>query len=119
MDRLNNWKVVKEKRRKLRQSQTPTEELLWTELRNNRLVYKFKRQHSIGLYILDFYCPCQNLAIELDGVVHQSLRNQIHDRDRSAYLYSWGIKVIRFKNEEVSHNLPSVLARILAELEEH
>lgn len=69
--------------------------------------FKFKRQHSIGPYILDFYCPDKKLAIELDGSQH--LNNKEYDQERDNYLLALDIKTVRFWNSEIDANIKGVL----------
>ncbi len=71
---------------------------------------KFFRQYSISHYILDFYCPTLKLAIELDGGQHNQLENREYDSARSEYLEAQGIEVTRFWDNEVLHDIQSVLA---------
>ncbi len=103
------------KRILLRRAQTPQEEILWGKLRNNQLGHKFKRQYSVGPYVLDFYCPIQKLAIELDGSQH--LENKEYDAERTEYLSVFNIKVVRFWNNEINTNLEGVLLKIQTELQ--
>ncbi|HEY4528391.1 MAG TPA: DUF559 domain-containing protein [Candidatus Paceibacterota bacterium] len=114
MKRLNNLPQLKGRRIELRRNQTPQEMFLWDELRKHRLGYKFKRQHSIGPYILDFYCPERKLAIELDGAHH--IENKEYDVERTNYLSSLNIKVIRFWNKEANDNIGAVIKIINQEL---
>jgi len=73
-ERLNNLPALKYFRRKLRSKMTPAEAKLWTYLKGKQLEgKKFRRQHSVSRYILDFYCPSSKLAIELDGPYSKSL----------------------------------------------
>lgn len=102
------------KRILLRRSQTPQEVILWGKLRNNQLGFKIKRQYSVGPYVLDFYCPFKKLAIEIDGSQH--IENKEYDVERSDYLSVFGIKVIRFWNNEVNVNINSVVEKIISEL---
>ncbi|MBP6001887.1 MAG: endonuclease domain-containing protein [Pyrinomonadaceae bacterium] len=89
-------------RDELRKSLTPAEASFWNLVKNSRLDgRKFRRQHSIGNYILDFYCPAEKLAVELDGSRHYSGEGSAYDRERSAFLESQGIRVIRFENKMV------------------
>ncbi len=88
-------------RRLLRKKQTLAESVLWKELRNRRMKYKFRRQHSIGNYITDFYCVEHKLAIEVDGATHDDPAQIKNDAERDAYMNSLGIRVLRFGNEEV------------------
>ena len=110
----HNHPILKERRMELRKNQTPQEVLLWAKLRRTQLGFKFKRQHSIGPYILDFYCPDKKLAIELDGSQH--LQNKEYDRERTDYLSVLEIRVIRFWNIEVNVNIEGVLQKIVIEL---
>ncbi len=99
--------------RDLRQSATLPENILWSLLRNHRFKNaKFRRQHPMGSYILDFYCHDARLAIELDGSEHLEESNLIYDQKRTEFLQSRGIKVIRFWNDEVSNHLEDVLGVI-------
>jgi very-short-patch-repair endonuclease len=99
---LNNVKYLKDYRKELRNNLTPAEATMWKYLQNSRLDgKKFRRQHSVGNYILDFYCPSEKLAIEVDGNSHDDDSAQIYDEQRTAFLNSKGIQVIRFENAEV------------------
>lgn len=111
---IYNKQYFKDARRELRQNQTKEEEIIWFELRNSKLGWKFKRQESIGKFIVDFYCPKAKLAIELDGGYHDE--NIEYDTERTNYLNNLGVKVLRFQNEEVNNNLQKVLDRILQTL---
>ena len=111
--KFNNRKSQKSFRRNLRNNLTPAEAFLWTVLKNKALQgRKFRRQHSIGKYIVDFYCSAEKLAIELDGADHFTPEGESYDKQRDAYLASLGITVLRFENEQVFENLPSVLQEI-------
>jgi very-short-patch-repair endonuclease len=102
------------KRIYLRRTQTPQETILWSKLRNNQLGFKFKRQYSVGAYVLDFYCPLKKLAIEIDGSQH--IENKEYDLERSSYLSVFNIKVIRFWNNEINTNIDGVILKIMSEL---
>lgn len=108
---IHNNEVLKERRKELRKNQTKTEEILWFELRHEKLGYKFKRQHSIGGYILDFYCPQKKLIIELDGEVHNTKEAKKYDEVRDKHFKELGYKTLRFKNEEVKNNVEYVLEK--------
>ncbi|WP_242023015.1 type ISP restriction/modification enzyme [Pseudanabaena mucicola] len=100
-----------QKAKELRQKQTPAEQMLWQCLRANQLHgAKFRRQHNIGQYIVDFYCHAAKLVIELDGGIHELQKDR--DSDRDAYLKANGLQVLRFPNEEITQNLPQVLQTI-------
>ncbi len=96
----------------LREAMTPAEQVLWEALRDKRLNgLKFRRQHPVKQFILDFYCPIHKLVVELDGGIHDTRGEQ--DAARTAHLEVHGLQVIRFRNEEVLTALSSVRERIL------
>lgn len=95
---------------KLRKNMTFTEKLLWDELKNNKLGVRFKAQHPIDTFIVDFYCHKYKLVVEIDGPIHNF--HKAYDRGRTYELEQFGIKVLRFKNEEVAENLASVVKEI-------
>lgn len=100
--KYNNLPHLKTFRKQLRNNLTPAEATLWTFLKKKQLGgRKFRRQHSIGKYILDFYCPSERLAIELDGEVHNTIHQMEHDAERDLFLNHTGIKVLRFENKWV------------------
>ena len=97
-------------RRKLRSEMTTTETRLWSKLRWNQLAtLKFRRQHGIGPYIVDFYCPEKCLVIEIDGDSHAESDQIGQDQHREAYLKSLGLTVIRYTNDDVYQNIEGVL----------
>ena len=97
--------------RRLRRAMTPVELALWQALRGKQLDgLKFRPQHPVGQFILDFWCPACRLAVELDGGAHAGQQQQ--DQARTEKLEEYGYRVIRFRNEEVLYDLPSVLERI-------
>ena len=104
---------LKELRTILRKSLTPSEAYLWSQLKARQFNnLRFTKQHSIGYYIVDFYCPEYKLIIELDGEIH-NLPNQFEkDEIRTKYLENLGYTVIRFENKMVFDNLPSVYMEI-------
>lgn len=111
-------KQLKTKARKLRRKQTDAESLLWYKLRNKQLLgYKFRRQHPIGKYIVDFYCSKNNLAIEVDGGHHAICKQNIYDKKRTANLIRRGVKLIRFWDSDVLQNTDGVLEIIIRNLE--
>ena len=102
-----------------RKKSTPSEECLWVALRDKKLNgWKFRRQNVIGKFITDFCCTKAKLIVELDGAIHDSRDAQIADALRTEFLNTKGYKVIRFRNEEVLHDLSSVLNAIRKVLEE-
>jgi len=113
---IHNRPELKEDRRALRNHLTPAEATLWRALQRSQLAgRKFRRQHSVGPYVLDFYCPSEKLAVELDGAPHFTEAGYAYDTARTAYLLEQGIRVIRFENEAVFKGLESVLDRIQEE----
>ena len=112
-DTIHNNKYLKDLRRQNRKNLTPAEAELWKHLQGSKLDgRKFRRQHSIGNYILDFYCPQEKLGLELDGKVHFTDNAFEADTVRTEYLNSLNIKVIRFENKEVFEQLEGVLEEI-------
>jgi very-short-patch-repair endonuclease len=105
---------VRSRARELRHSLTPSEELLWTRLRNRGLGAKFRRQHTIGPFIVDFYCSRCRLVVEIDGDVHASPGQAARDAARTTWLEERGYEVIRFQAREVVRNLAGVLEAIRA-----
>jgi type I restriction enzyme M protein len=103
--------------RELRKKETPAESILWELLRNRRFMnLKFRRQHQVGEYVVDFFCDEMNLVIELDGAVHAEARQAKKDKTRDAYLQSTGLMVIRLRNEEFLSDPEAVLNKISAHL---
>ena len=97
--------------RDFRKNQTDPEEIMWNELRNRKFLnLKFRRQYLIEGYIVDFYCPKLKLVIEIDGLIH--LRQIKKDQQRQKDIEEKGIKFVRFKNEDVQHNLEEVLKKL-------
>lgn len=86
---------------KLRNNMTEPEKKLWEYLRTKPKGYKFRRQHPISNYILDFYCHKLKLSIEVDGTNHLTKKQREIDNQRTEYLKSLGIKEFRFTNEEI------------------
>ncbi|MBF0566577.1 MAG: DUF559 domain-containing protein [Nitrospirae bacterium] len=113
---VNNKKSLKTFRKELRNNLTPAEAKLWTYLQNRQLDgRKFRRQHSVDNYILDFYCPFERLAIELDGEVHNNETRAVYDYERDLFLQYYGVKVLRFENKVVFESLDYLLNRVREE----
>ncbi|QYS91530.1 endonuclease domain-containing protein [Flavobacterium covae] len=101
----------------MRNNPTEAEKMLWNVLSDKGIDgFKFRRQHIIGEYIVDFVCLEKQLVIEVDGAVHNNKEQIEHDRFRTEWLESKGFKVIRFKNDEVLNNLFQTIEIIGKEL---
>ena len=110
---LYNQKDLKEKRKELRSNSTSAEAVLWSMLKGKQIEGKrWRRQFSIGYYILDFYCPEIKLAIELDGNEHYTVIGKFNDERREEYLKSLGITIIRFENKDIWYSTEHVIATI-------
>ncbi len=108
---------LKEEARELRKNQTPAEDLLWNLLRDRKLAgLRFRRQHQIGDYIVDFFCPEYGLVVKLDGGVHDDVSRRKQDAKRDAYLRTSGYRVLRFPNHQVFDSIESVLQTIIDNL---
>ena len=117
MNFLKNDPALKDRRRGLRRSQTDAERLFWAKVRNRQFFgLKFFRQYSYGPYILDFFCPEKNLAVELDGGQHNLPHGRVSDGIRTQYLNDHGIEVVRFWNNEVLSNPDGVLASLVSSM---
>ena len=100
--------------RELRKSETEAEQKLWSLLRNRQLKQKkFRRQHAIAIYVLDFYCTKCKLAIELDGEYHAAAETKDYDSGRTLLLNEHGITVLRFWNTEVLNETEKVIEKII------
>jgi very-short-patch-repair endonuclease len=111
--KIFNRKELKPRRKELRSNLTYAEVFFWQQVKDRQLDgRKFRRQTSIGSYIVDFYCPEEKLVIELDGEVHFNEEAIKYDEDRTKYIESLGLKVIRFENNEVLKNTEYVLNEI-------
>ncbi len=97
------FNVLMQRKYELKEAQTNAEYKLWFHLRNNKLGFKFKRQHLVYNFIADFYCVEKCLVIEVDGGVH--LTTKVRDDERDSALNCLGIKVIRFTNEQIEKDI--------------
>ncbi|MDZ4698446.1 MAG: endonuclease domain-containing protein [Rhodothermales bacterium] len=101
------------RRRILRKNATPAERVLWECLRNHRCAERrFRRQHSIGPFIVDFYCHSARLVVEVEGGVHNDPWRADYDYRRDRYLRSMGLRVIYFSNEDVIYATEAVFSAI-------
>ncbi|HKB71962.1 MAG TPA: endonuclease domain-containing protein [Thermoanaerobaculia bacterium] len=104
------WGALFDRVHLLRKEATPTETLLWNCLRKRFPGIRFRRQHTVGHYIVDFVCWRGRLVVEVDGPIHD--RNREYDSRRDEFLRGRGFRVLRFSNDEVSTRLESVLLKI-------
>jgi very-short-patch-repair endonuclease len=111
--------VAKKTCRELRRRSTPSEEIFWAAVRDRRFMgRKFYRQHPIffdhmgreSFYVADFYCYQEEIVVEIDGKIHDHMAER--DRLRTAVINDCGMKVLRFKNEEIEKSLSGVLRRL-------
>ena len=109
--------IIRQFARELRQPQTPAEATLWRHLRNRNLKFKFRRQHPIDFFIIDFYCAEAKLLIEIDGESHFATEQMEYDQARTEYLEELGYKVIRFTNNDVRYNINEVVSEIIRVVE--
>ena len=109
-----NLKSQKELRQTLRNNLTPAEATLWKALKGRQINgLKFRRQHSLGPYVMDFYCPSIRLCIELDGEVHNTYGAYLRDSERTRFLNENGITVMRFENNVVYKNINAIIQTII------
>jgi len=119
MTQIYNRTSEKEKRRRLRNDMTEPEIVLWSRIKNKQIDgHKFRRQYSVGPYILDFYCPEKKLAIEVDGGGHYTEEGMAYDRVRSSEIEQLGIRFLRFTNVDIRENLYGVLTVVDETLKE-
>ena len=112
-DNIHNYKHLETRRKELRKNLTPAEAALWKHLQKKQLKgRKFRRQHSIGYFIVDFYCASEKLIIELDGAIHLDFAQQNYDLERTQKLEDLGFQIIRFENKLVFEDTSWVLEEI-------
>ncbi len=116
MTKIYNISSLRDRRRELRKNQTPQEKILWHYIRNDQLGVRFRRQFGIGGYILDFYCPKNKLAIEVDGEVHNTIEAKEYDYVRDKFTQGANIRVLRFTNSQIQNSLELVLQTIMQAL---
>src|SRR5437867_5097201 len=108
-----NIPPLKARRRELRNNPTPAEAILWKHLQRRQMLgKKFRRQYSIGRYIVDFFCVECDIGVELDGAAHFRELRAEYEAERTAFLEGLGIQVLRFENRTVYQNLEAVLQTI-------
>ncbi|MGO4409676.1 MULTISPECIES: endonuclease domain-containing protein [unclassified Brevundimonas] len=102
-----------ERARNMRRALTPPEAQLWAQLKGRKLEgLKFRRQHPIGPYILDFYCAERELAVEVDGMIHDDADQVRHDERRTAWLAAQGVSMLRVASCDVRNDVEGVLNAI-------
>src|SRR5215510_3618055 len=107
---LMNVPPLKARRRELRNNPTPAEATLWKYLQRRQLLgRKFRRQYSIGRYIVDFFCVECDIAVELDGAPHFRELGEEYEGERTWFLRGLGIEILRFENRVVRENIEAVL----------
>lgn len=114
-----NKSLLKEKRKFLRNNMTISERMLWEKIKGKQLLgVKFRRQCSIGNYIVDFFTYDQNLVIEIDGDSHFLTEEaKKYDKKRSDFLNSLGLRIIRFTNIEIKNNLTACIEKLITVIE--
>ncbi len=112
MAKLHNIQKLADRRKELRKNPTVAEKTLWWYLKDKSLGVKFRRQHSTGGYIVDFYCKETKLIIELDGEIHNTQESREYDSVRDKFFTQLGYTVLRFPNIEVENNIEGVLRKI-------
>jgi len=119
MSQIFNRHSELELRRNLRHTMPPAEVILWKRLQRRQVAdAKFRRQHSIEQFVVDFYCPEVRLAIELDGQSHSGEQAVERDAARQEFIESCGIAFLRFPNQDVYRNIESVVQNIEAKIRE-
>ncbi len=111
-DKIFNLPEYTTHRQELRNNATQPEQKLWAAVRGKQLGVKFRRQHGIGRYIVDFYCPEVKLVIAVDGDSHYTETAQQQDAQRDAYMQSVGLRVLRFTNQDITQNMAGVYETI-------
>ena len=120
MSNIFNRKSQKLKRQYLRNNATTVERILWSKLKGKQFLgHKFRRQHGIGPFIVDFYCHECKLAIEIDGATHWTGEAKEYDRRREKYIGQYGVHFLRFTNSAIAENLHGVLIAIAEEVKGH
>ena len=113
MDEFEHTDHIKSLSRRFRKKQTKTEEIVWDLLKNKKFKnLKFRRQHPIGRYIVDFYCPEHKLIVEIDGLIHRKEDQKKYDDVRQKDLESSGHKFIRIRAEDVIEDSREVYRKI-------
>ncbi len=102
----------------LRNHPTPAEEMLWEQLRKHQIKYRFRRQHPLSRYVVDFYCHQLKFVIELDGSVHSVEEQKLTDHEKDEALRDLGLHVLRLSNREVIEDMDDVLSKIYSTIKD-
>jgi very-short-patch-repair endonuclease len=114
MKRVRNYPYMNIRRKTLRRYMTKAEVFLWVQLKNKQILgYKFRRQYSVGNFVVDFYCPRLKLALEVDGPSHFTKEAREYDKRREEYIKSFGISFLRVTNLDVYKNMEGVIDKII------
>jgi len=116
MTKFYNISKLKSRRIDLRRRETRQESILWWHLQAKRIGYKFRRQHSISGYILDFYCLEKKLIIEIDGGIHNTREIRLNDAVRDKFFRDLDYTILRFTNDQVDSDIFKVLTKIKSTL---
>ncbi len=109
--------AIFERASRLRSNMTSAEELLWNKLKGKQVLgLRFRRQHPVSKYIVDFYCHSAKLVIELDGKIHLAKKEQ--DKERTKEIEELGLLIIRFQNEEVEKKIDEVVVKVKDKVKE-
>jgi very-short-patch-repair endonuclease len=113
MNEYFNQESEKDKRQRLGNTMPDAEVILWSRLKGRQLLgCKFRRQHSVGAFVMDFYSPEIRLAIELDGDSHYREGAREYDEQRTNFIERFGIRIVRILNTDVYENLDGILEMI-------
>lgn len=111
--RLHSREYLKKYRKELRNNMTYSEARLWSCLKNRQLKgRRFRRQHSIGNYIVDFFCYSEKLIVEVDGTSHDEAMSEENDKTRDKFLSDQGFRILRIRAIDIKDNLERVLEYI-------
>ena len=114
MGTIYNRSYMTPRRQELRNRLSRAEIYLWSRVKNKQILgYKFRRQYSVGYYVIDFYCPKLKLAIEVDGDSHFTKEAMEYDKRREEYIKSFGISFLRVTNLDVYKNMEGVVDKII------
>ena len=105
--------------RKLRSTMSLPEVLLWNRLRGNPMGVKFRKQHPLGDYVIDFFCASRRIAVEIDGIAHDRGDRPMRDSSRDAWLRRQGVEVLRIPAAEVLRDVAAVADAVVARIRPH